>query len=375
MHATVKLGRVAGVEIGANWTWLVVVGLIGWSLADAVFPETNPGLGDGTYVSMAVVAVPVFFACLLLHELGHAIQAQREGMAIEGITLWLFGGVAQFRGQFPSAGAEFRIAIAGPLVSLVLGTVLLTFGIAVPLPGPVDGVVQWLGYINLVLLAFNLLPALPLDGGRVLRSALWARKGDLAAATRTAAELGRFFGRLLIFGGIALAILGGGIGGLWLALIGWFLLGAAEAEAQAVVTHEALEGLTVADVMVRDPVTVAADLPLDRFMDGVFLTRRHTAYPVMDAGRPVGLLSFRAVAQIPRERWPDLRTRDRMVPLARAAVVAPADALEDALTPLLSSPLRRAVVMQDGQLVGLLSATDLLRILETAPPTDLARAA
>ena len=375
MHATIRLGRVAGVEIGANWTWLIVVGLIGWSLADAVFPEANPGLGHGTYIAMAIVAVPVFFACLLLHELGHAIQAQREGMAIEGITLWLFGGVAQFRGQFPSAGAEFRIAIAGPLVSLTLGVLLLGFGLAVPLPGAVDGVAQWLGYINLMLLAFNMLPALPLDGGRVLRSALWARKGDFVAATRTAAQLGRFFGQLLIFGGVALAILVGDIGGLWLALIGWFLLGAAEAEAQAAVRHEALEGLTVGDVMVRNPVTVPADLPLDRFIDDVFLAHRHTAYPVVEAGRPVGLLSFRAVARLPREGWGRLRARDRMVALDRAAVVAPEDQLEDALSPLLSSPVRRALVLQDGRLVGLLSATDLLRILETAPRADLPRAA
>ena len=173
MIATWRLGRIAGVEIGVSWTWLFIVALVTWSLAAAVFPEANPGLDDATYAAMAAIAVPIFFACLLLHELGHAVVARREGMVIDGITLWVLGGVARFRGRFPSAGAEFRIAIAGPAVSLLLGLVFIAAAWLLRLPAVVDGVVHWLGAINLTLLAFNLLPALPLDGGRVLRAALW----------------------------------------------------------------------------------------------------------------------------------------------------------------------------------------------------------
>ena len=364
MTPTFRLGRIAGVEIGANWTWLIVVVLVAWSLADGVFPETNPGLANRTYVVMAVIAVLVFFACLLLHELGHATQAQREGMAIDGITLWVFGGVARFRGSFPSAGAEFRIAIAGPLVSLALGTLFLAVSLAAPLPSAVDGVVYWLGSINLILLAFNLLPALPLDGGRVLRAALWQVKGDFAAATRTAAVLGRLFGQILIGGGVFLALFAASFGGLWLALIGWFLLHAAEAEANAAITHVAFAGLRVRDAMVAAPVTVDTDLSLERFMDDVFLRHRHTAYPVVEHGSPVGVITFRDAATIPRDAWPGVRVSERMTGLDDAVAVRSDDALEEASTMLFTSPLRRALVLDDGRLAGLLSATDVLRILE-----------
>jgi Zn-dependent protease len=155
VQTSFRLGRVAGVEIGANWSWLFVVALIIWVLAAGVFPESNPGLSDGAYLAMAATAAVFFFASLLLHELGHAVQARREGMELDGITLWIFGGVAKFKGKFPSAGAELRIAVAGPLVSLVLGIAFLTFAALVPLPSGVDGVVFWLGSINLILLAFR----------------------------------------------------------------------------------------------------------------------------------------------------------------------------------------------------------------------------
>src|ERR671934_1087550 len=164
MGESIALGRIAGIRIGINWSWLVVFALITWSLASGVFPSTNPGLSHGTYIAMAIAAAVLFFTSLLLHELGHAVVARREGMEIEGITLWLFGGVARFRGMFPSAGAEFRIAIAGPLVSLLLGVGFVLIALVPGLPRAVDGVVSWLGYINLTLLVFNLIPALPLDG-------------------------------------------------------------------------------------------------------------------------------------------------------------------------------------------------------------------
>jgi Zn-dependent protease len=168
--SSIRLGRFAGVEIGVNWSWLVVFALIAWSLASAVFPAQNPGLSHGAYIAIAVVAAILFFISLLAHELGHAVTARREGMEIEGITLWLFGGVAKFKGMFPSAGAELRIALAGPAVSLVVGIACSLIAWAFALPTGIDGVFAWLGYINLFLLAFNLLPALPLDGGRVLRA-------------------------------------------------------------------------------------------------------------------------------------------------------------------------------------------------------------
>jgi Zn-dependent protease len=365
VETTFRLARVKGIDIGVNWSWLLVVVLIVWSLAGGVFPATNPGLSDGSYFAMAVVAAVLFFASLLLHELGHALQARREGMKIDGITLWVFGGVARFKGMFPSAGAEFRIAIAGPLVSLVLGLAFLAFSLLVPLPAEVDGVCFWLGYINLSLLIFNLLPALPLDGGRVLRAVLWARKKDFAAATRIAAALGRLFGQVMIAGGLILVIVVGAFGGVWLAFIGWFVLMAAEAEQSMAEVRTALGGLRVADVMVTDPVVVDPELPLDRFIDDVFFRHRHTAYPVVAAdGTVLGIVSFRDVADVDRAQWPRLRIRDRMRPLDRVVVLDAGMDLSEALSELADSDLGRALVVSDGRLVGLLSITDASRVLE-----------
>ncbi len=315
---------------------------------------------------MAIVAVLLFFASLLLHELGHATRATKEGMEIEGITLWIFGGIARFKGTFPSAGAEFRIAIAGPIVTLVIGAAALAAALLVPLPGAVDGVVFWLGYVNLVLLVFNLVPALPLDGGRVLRSALWARKRDFLAATRTAAAFGRGFGQLLIALGVLAVLLGGAVGGLWFVFIGWFLLAAAEAEAAAAETQEAFSGMRVGEVMISEPVTADRSDSLQEFMDRCFLPHRHVAYPVLDGGRPVGLISFRSVLALPRESWPERRVADVMEPLDQMPTLTPRTPLETAVRELMDSDSNRALVLSDHRLAGLLSITDAARLIEAA---------
>jgi Zn-dependent protease/CBS domain-containing protein len=365
VNSSIELGSIRGIRIGINWSWLVIFALIIWTLATGIFPDENPGRSDTTYVAMAIAAAVLFFASLLAHELGHAIQAQREGMEIEGITLWLFGGVAKFRGMFPSAGAEFRIAIAGPLVSLVIGVVCVLVAWRAGAPEEVDGVAAWLGYINLALLLFNLLPALPLDGGRVLRSALWQAKGDFAWATRLAAGVGRGFGFLMIGAGIFLFIFEGAFSGAWLAFIGWFLLTAASAEQRYLATREAFGGLRVRDLMVRDPVTVRPDMTLGEFMDEVVMARRYTTYPVIEDGRAVGLLPFRCVAEVPRAEWDERRVRDCMLGRDRVPTVHENEQLVDAVAKLTENGVNRGLVLDGERLVGLLSITDLARALET----------
>jgi Zn-dependent protease/CBS domain-containing protein len=366
MTPNLRVGRIAGIEIGLNWSWLVVVALIVWTLARGVFPETNPSLSEGTHLAMAVVAALAFFCSLLLHELGHAFRARREGIEIEGITLWLFGGVARFKGAFPSAGAEFWVAIAGPLVSLALGVLFVLLALA-GLPEAVGGVLAWLGYINLTLLVFNLLPALPLDGGRVLHSFLWRRKGDLAQATRIAADVGRGFGYLFIASGLFLFIFQGSFSGAWLAFIGWFLLEAASAEARYVHARQALEGLRVRDLMTPDPVTVPPDLTLGEFVDETVWQRRHTTYPVVEGGAPVGLLPFRCVAEVPRAEWDQRHVRECMLAREQVPLLREDEPAIDALGKLGEAKVNRALVVSDGHLVGLLSMSDLARALE-APP-------
>jgi Zn-dependent protease/predicted transcriptional regulator len=362
--SSIELIRIAGIRIGVNWSWLVVFALIVWSLAAAVFPAENPGYSDAAYVVMALVAALLFFLSLLLHELGHALEARREGMEIDGITLWLFGGVARFKGMFPSAGAEFRIAIAGPLVSLALGVLFAGAAGFLALPDAVDGVAAWLGYINLFLLAFNMLPALPLDGGRVLRSLLWQSRGDFGWATRVAASIGRGFGYLFIAGGFALVVFASSFSGLWLAFMGWFLLGAAGAEARYLATREALAGQRVRDLMVRDPATVSPDVTLGSFMDGTVWQRRHTTYPVVENGTLVGLLPFRCVAEVPRSEWETRTVRDCMLPRERIPTLDEDEELADALVDLSEGDVHRGVVVDDGRLVGFLSITDLARALD-----------
>ena len=364
MRDSFTIGRIAGISVGVNWSWLIVFALIAWTLATSIFPSTNPGLADGAYVAMALIAALLFFTSLLLHEYGHALQARRDGMEIEGITLWLFGGVAKFRGMFPSAGAEFRIAIAGPLVSLALGLLFLGVPMLLGLPATVDGVLFWLGSINIALLVFNLLPALPLDGGRVLRSILWYARGEFVSATRLAAGIGRGFGYLFVAAGVALIVVASPVTGIWLAFIGWFLLQAAGAEDRYVAAREALGGLRVRDVMARDPVTAPAGITLGQFMDDVAWSRPYTTYPVTENGEVVGLLQFRRVAEVPRAEWDRRTVRDCMIPRDDVPVVEQDDELVLAAGEVTEHEVNRALVLDAGRLVGLLSVTDVARALQ-----------
>jgi Zn-dependent protease/CBS domain-containing protein len=363
MNPSFTIARIAGIRIGINWSWLIVLALIVWTLESTVFPASNPGLSTATYAAMAVAAAILFFTSLLLHELGHALQAKRDGVEIEGITLWLFGGVARFKGMFPSAGAELRIAVAGPLVSLLLGGLFVAVAVAGGLGSAVDGIAAWLGYINLILLAFNLLPALPLDGGRVFRSLLWLRSGDFAWATRIAADVGRGFGYLLIGLGLLLFIVQGAWSGAWLAFLGWFLLHAAAAEGRYGLLRDALGDLRVRDLMIRRPESVPADWSLSEFMDDIAHVHHFTTYPVIADARVVGLLPFAAVARVPRPEWDTTRVRDCMLPIDEATSVREDEPLLDAISDMAAGSLDRALVLAGDQVVGLLSITDVGRLV------------
>jgi Zn-dependent protease len=363
MTGNLTIGRFGGVEVRLNWSLIAVFALIAWTLAEGVFPSQNPGLSHGTHIAMGIVAALLFLASILLHELGHSWVARREGIEVDSITLWLFGGVSQLKGRFTSPGSEFRVAIAGPLVSIVLGVLFVLIAVAQP-PSYVDGVAAWLGYINLILAVFNLLPASPLDGGRVLHAALWRAKGDFAWATRVASEIGQGFGYLFIALGLVMFIFQGSFSGAWLAFIGWYLLQGAKAEARYVATEQALDGLRVRDLMVRDPVIVDADSTIGRLMDDVAWSHRFTTYPVLDAGRPVGLLTFASVAAVPRSDWDTRRVRDTMIPIDQVPLLTEDEEAVDALAELSAPKANRGLVVDNGHLSGFLSITDLARALE-----------
>ena len=363
MNPNFTIGRIAGIRISFNWSWLIVFALLVWIWSTSVFPSQNPGLSRATYVIMSVIAAIVFFLSILLHEIGHSIVARRNGMEIEGITLWLFGGVAQFKEMFKSPGAEFRIGIAGPVVSFVLGSAFI--GLAyVPIGStPVSGTLFWLGYSNLFLLVFNLLPALPLDGGRVFRSALWKAKGDFDWATRIAASCGRGFGYLMIAGGALTFIAYRSPSGIWLALIGWFLLGAAGNETRFMHAREALEGLHVRDLMTREPVTAPANETLGEFADSLSGLARHSTYPVVSNRDVLGLLPFGAISGRPRAEWGDRLVREITLTRDRVPFLDSEDTAVDALNELAGGEIGRGLVVHDGELVGILSISDLARVL------------
>lgn len=366
MESSFKLFRVRGIEIGANWSWLFLFGYLIWVLATVVFPDYYPGLGSSTYLVMAITAGVLFFVSLLLHELGHAFRAQKEGMEIEGITLWFFGGVAKFKGMFPSAGAEFRIAIAGPLVTAVL--ILLYGGAALALgtlnaPTSVRGVFAYLWLINMILLVFNMIPALPLDGGRVLRSALWHRSGNFTGATIQAARIARVFATAMIAIGLLAFVMPLPVSPLT-AVIGYFLLQASRAEVAYAVFRQSLGGMRVGELMTPNPASVDPDRTIASFIDDVAYARGHSTYPVVGPmGELVGLMSLRRAAAVPEPERALTRVRDVMLPREDVPVLDVAADIPHAMQKLQEGP-GRAVVLDMSRPVGILSMSDIARAPE-----------
>ncbi len=265
MTPTFRLGRVRGIELAANWSVVVIAGLLTWGLAVNVLPAADPGRPAAAYWIVALVAAVCFFAALLAHELSHSLMARRHGVEVRQITLWLLGGVSQLEGPSPNARAELQIAVVGPLTSLALGVAAGSLALVTGLDPGLDllsGALWWLALINLVLGVFNLVPAFPLDGGRVLRAVLWSRWDDEDRATAAAARAGRGFGLTLVAGGLALLVFGQPLDGIWFALIGWFLVTASASEAEATGHRHALRGATVETVMTSHPVVVAASVPV-----------------------------------------------------------------------------------------------------------------
>jgi PDZ domain-containing secreted protein/Zn-dependent protease/CBS domain-containing protein len=366
MGSSFRIIKVRGISIGAHWSWLLVFGLVSWSLSSELFPRAYPDLGQRAYLFMGIAAAAIFFISIILHELGHAFQALKEGMKVGDITLWLFGGVARFEGMFPSPGAEFRVAIAGPVVSLVLaiGFALLGWaGSALDAPAQLRGVAQYLARINGAVLAFNLVPALPLDGGRVLRSWLWHRQRSFSAATVSAARAGKLFAYILMTVGIMGFFTRAVTGGIWLVFLGFFILQAAEAEVQYALITRAFRPHRVRDLMTPGPVVVPPELSISEFLDLVG-SRGYSTYPVIDeAGGLLGLVSVRLVAKQPLADRTQLKVRDVMLPADEVPKLNPDTPMMEALSSLRSG-LNRAVVMENGRVTGILSVSDVARSLE-----------
>ncbi len=368
MNETLRLGRVAGIRVGVNWTVIVIFLLI-LGGTTATFSELYPGRQPVVYGLAGLGAAVLFFLSLLAHELAHAVVAERNGIRCEGVILWLFGGVAKLLGEARDPGTDLRIAGVGPLVSFVLGLVFGALAVAVSVAGvsglPI-GVLGWLALINVVLAVFNLVPASPLDGGRILRAVLWRWRGDRFRAAVSAARAGRVFGFLLVGVGLARAIFGD-LGGLWFVLIGWFVATAANAEEQHARVQDALAGVRVGDVMTIDPVSVPPTLTVAQLLDDYIWRNRFSAFPVIDPyGRPYGLVTLNRLKDVPVERRADVTVADVAAAADDVPVATPTQPLVELLTDLRGGGDGRALVVDGGRVVGIVSPRDVARMLEIA---------
>ncbi|MDI2125469.1 site-2 protease family protein [Yinghuangia seranimata] len=374
MRATFRLGRILGVRVGVHWSVAVIFGVIAIGLARSRLPDAHPGHSTEAYWTVGLLTAAVFFGCLLAHELAHAVVARRNGVDVDDIVLWLLGGVARLRGEAATPGAELRIAGVGPLVSLLLGGVFAlgawTADTASGAGLAVDALV-WLAVINVALAVFNAIPAAPLDGGRLLRALLWWRTGDRLRATTGAATAGRAFGWLLVALGLFLFIRGTTFSGLWLAAIGWFLVAAATMEARQAEVRATLGQIPVRNAMTREPVTVPDSATVAEFLLGDAYRYRHSAYPVTDqAGAPLGLLTLHAAQHVPEYRRGAVTVGAVMLPLAQVAVVGPDEPLRDLLPRLEPGPEHRVLVIDEGRLLGVLSGSDVTRMVTWLTTTD-----
>jgi Zn-dependent protease/CBS domain-containing protein len=360
-----QLFRLLGIPINLDASWIIILVLIAWSLGDQFRKEY--GLESAGPWIMGLVAALAFFCCIVLHELGHSVVARAFGMPIRGITLFLFGGVAELEGEPPSAGVEFLMAIAGPVVSFVLAVLfgcLWLIGVASAWPAEVEGVLQYLGWINATVLVFNMIPAFPLDGGRVFRSILWGATNDLRRSTRWAALVGQGFAYLLIGLGVVQFFFGYWVSGIWTALIGLFLNNAARSSYQQVLVREALQGEPVRLFMNPHPVVVPPSLDLRNWVEDYVYRYHRKFFPVASNGHVEGVISTQALAKYPREEWSRHTVGEVMAhDVAAASIPLDADALQ-ALSKMQRNGLSRLLVTDGDQLVGIVSLKDLLRFLD-----------
>ncbi len=361
-----KLFKLFGFEVRLDLSWLIIAVLVTWSLAAGLFPYLYPGLSRDTYWTMGVVGALGLFISIVAHEFCHSLVARRYGMAMKGITLFIFGGVAEMAEEPPTAKAEFMMAIVGPLSSMAIGAIFYLihrWGETAGWTSPVNGVIYYIAYINGILAAFNLLPAFPLDGGRVLRSILWGAKGNLRWATRIASTVGSAFGLILIFLGVLQFVRGNVIGGIWMFLIGMFLRNAAQMSYQQLVVRKSLEGEPVRRFMTATPVTVQSSVTLERLVEDYIFPYQHRMFPVMAGEELRGCITTRQVKDVPREAWSRQTVGETLIPCSPETTVPPGLDAVEALAKMKNSGISRLLVVENGRLVGLVTLKDLLNFL------------
>ncbi|HEV8428853.1 MAG TPA: site-2 protease family protein [Pyrinomonadaceae bacterium] len=370
MKAQIKLGRIFGVEIGLHYSWFIIALLITFSLVGH-FEENNTRWSESLRWVVAIVTALLFFAAIVVHELSHAVVAKARGLPVRSITLFALGGVAQIEKEAADAKTEFWMGIIGPITSFVIGVICLAITVALGWKPPefpqepLPAMLMWLGYINIGLAIFNMIPGFPLDGGRVLRGIVWWITGNAQRATTIAARVGQIIAFAMILYGLLQVFRGAGISGLWVAFIGWFLLSASrESYAQMVLT-EGLRGLRVADVMSRDYPVVDAYTNLQSFAEEQLMRTGRRFFVVMVNGHAEGIITPNEINSIPRNRWPYTTVGDVMRPLDATRTVGPNTSVSDALELMASQDLNQLPVVTENGLAGLISRSNILQLIQT----------
>jgi Zn-dependent protease len=369
MRSNIKLGKISGIEIGLHYSWFIIAALIVFSLGEH-FRQVNPNWGTGHTWIAALITAALFFVTLLLHELAHSLVAQRRGLKVTSITLFALGGVSQIQDDATDAKTEFWVAIAGPIASLIIGFGCLAIALglgwqrSIEPQTAVTGVLVWLGYINILLAVFNMIPGFPLDGGRVLRAIVWAITRNADRSTRIAARVGQVVAFLFILDGVVKFFSGDGFSGLWIAFIGWFLMDAAKASYAQVGITESLRGIPVSEVMSRDCAIVSSGMSLQEFVNTYLLRAGERCFAVEDQGHFVGLITPRDVGRIPRDRWDKTTVREAMRPLRELYIVTPDTPVLDALKLVASNDVNQLPVVANGTLQGVVSRSQLMQLLQ-----------
>jgi Zn-dependent protease/predicted transcriptional regulator len=348
-------------------SWLIIAVLVIWSLAVGYFPSMYPGLPAASYWWMGILSALGLFGSIVVHEFSHSLVARRYGLPMKGITLFIFGGVAEMGDEPRNPKTEFAMAIAGPIASIIIGLVLWLLYLAMRTVWPIQlvGVISYLAFINWLLAAFNMIPAFPLDGGRVLRSALWSWNGDLKRATRIASRIGSGFGILLIVAAVWQLLSGNFIGAMWWFLLGMFLRSAAEASYRQLVIRKALEGEPVRRFMNPHPVTVSPELPLDHLVEDYMYRTHHKMFPVVaeDSEKLAGCVTTNSIKNVPREEWDHHKVQEVLQPCTPENTISPDEDAVNALAKISKSGQSRLMVVDRGNLMGVLALKDLLGFL------------
>ena len=358
----IPIGTAFGIPLRLHYSWFIIFALVTFSLVYGYFPDTYPDWNSATAIIVGVATSLLFFGSLLAHELMHSITAQRSGIAIHSITLFVFGGVSQMAEEPKKPTDELRIALAGPLTSLLLGVIFGLVWIGLHNTSEIiESISFWLGWINISLAVFNLIPGFPLDGGRVLRSILWWRSGNIRSATKTASRIGRGVGYLFIFGGLWLTFGGDWFNGLWLAFIGWFLENAAAGSYRQMALQDILKGHTVGEIMTQDCTAVPPDLPIDRLAQEHILTSGRRCFPVVENGKLIGLVSIHNIKALPQNLWHARMVRDAMTPFEKMEFVHAGDDLSSVMRMLTEGDVNQLpVVDNDGNIIGMIARDRLL---------------